>query len=69
MEYFPNGRLGRLPGNFDVRYAWVQLLTHCMPGFNSNKSENSNETVNSNVTDLGNRKFLSMFWGNFWAFL
>ena len=40
-----------------------------MPGFSSNESENSNEAVNSNVNDLGNREFLSMFWENFWAFL
>ena len=40
-----------------------------MPRFNSNEIENSNKTENSNETDLGNREFLSMFLGNFWAFL
>ena len=36
-------------GNFYVRCAWVQLLTCCMPG------SNSNETVHSNECDFGNR--------------
>ena len=32
----------RLPGSFDVRYAWVQLLSHGMPRFDSNATEDSN---------------------------
>ena len=65
---FSNRQPGRLPGNIDVRYAWVQLLTHCLPRLNSDEMENSNETVNSNVTDHRNRilehvfgKFLGIF--------
>ena len=39
LEYFPNNSLAGSQVIFYFRYAWVQLRTLSMPGFNSNETE------------------------------